>query len=289
MKKVSAFIMLGMLLIASRTHGGDLAISRSHDLTRIVSLKPNITEILFALGAGDDVVGVTTWCDHPETAKNLPKVADYININTEKILALKPDIVIGSQENSVKGQFAALNRAGIKTMTLPFRTLEEMYDSIGKMAEEVGKKKEGSKLVRKIKNFIPAKAGIPCVHGIPASAGMTNASPNLTTCRPADTRTVLLLVGHRPLVAAGEKTFIGELASMAGLKNVVTGERSYPAINTEFLLAKDPDVIIDLGMGSETGGSLPAALRDRVVKMDIADFRAGPRVGEAVRKLQNIR
>ncbi len=254
---------------------------------RIISLKPNITEILFALGVGGQVVGVTTWCDYPEAAKKLPKVADYININTERIMALKPDLVIGSEENSVKSQFAALNSAGIRTMTAPFATIEDLYGSIGKIAEAVGKKDAGKKLVAEIRKGMK-KTNPPSP---PFTKGGISTSPPFEkggTGGISDQRTVLILVGHRPLVAASDKTFMGEIVGLAGFKNVVTSERLYPTINTEFLLAKNPDVIIDLGMGSEAHSELPAALRGRVVKLDISDFRAGPRIGEAVKKLSVV-
>lgn len=226
---------------------------------RIVSLKPNITEILFALGAGERVVGVTSWCDYPEEAKKLPKVADYININTEKIIALEPDIVISSEENSIKGQFAVLQSAGIKTATAPFRTLDDLYGSVAKIAEIVGKKEDGEKLVKKIAGSMPQG--------------------------PANRRTALILVGRRPLVAAGTDTFYGDMIKAIGAKNIVDGKTPYPTINTEFITAKNPDVIIDLAMGSETSTELPEILKNKVVRMNMSEFRAGPRIGEAAKKL----
>ena len=233
---------------------------------RIISLKPNITEILFALGVGERVIGVTTWCDWPPEAKKLPKVADYININTETIITLKPDLVIGSEENSIKEPFKILESAGIKTLFVPFRTMEDLSASIGKIAEIVGKKEVGEKLVKQMKNKMAPQKTYVFKH--------------------LRTPSILMLVGHRPLVAAGPDTFIGEIIRLAGAENIITGKTPYPTINTEYILAKKPDMIIDLGMGSDAESELPDILKGKVRRFDISEFRAGPRIGEAINRLR---
>ncbi|MBI2974388.1 MAG: ABC transporter substrate-binding protein [Deltaproteobacteria bacterium] len=264
MNKVNIiFIALTALLFSSYARTIEPSNYRTIEPARIISLKPNITEILFALGIGDKVIGVTTWCDYPEEVKNLPKVADYININTEKIIALKPDLVIGSEENSVKKQFAVLQNAGIKTLTVPFKSMKDLYSSIEKIAEVVGKKENGAKL----------------------SHSMQISIQN-TKIRKHQNTKILILVGHHPLVAAGPKTFLGDILNLAGAKNIIDTEITpYPTINTEFILAKNPNTIIDLTMGTESSIDLPEILKKRVVKFDMSDFRAGPRIGEAVNKI----
>lgn len=254
------------------------ALTRSRTPTRIISLKPNITEILFALGAGDRIVGVTTWCDYPADAKKLPKVADYISINSEKVIALEPDLVIGSKENSLKGEFGVLENANIETLLLSFRTIDEMYDSIEKIAEAIGDKERGGLLVSKIKKDITLRAS--------SDLGGTSREANIDDSRlRSNNNTVLILVGHRPLVAAGNNTFFGGIIKAIGAQNIVEGTTPYPTINTEFILAKGPDVIIDLGMGSEETLDLPDILKKKVVHLDMSEFRAGPRIGESVKKL----
>lgn len=259
MKKI-LFTMLMVVLIPASVR----AYERTSIPIRIISLKPNITEILFALGVGDKVVGDTTWCDWPVEAKKLPKVADYININTEKIIALRPDLVIGSTENAIKGQFDVIENAGIKTLLLSFRTIDDLYSSIEKIANAVGKKDEGLKVIHKIKD-------------------------DLTIARAYDrtsARKVLILVGRRPLIAAGDMTFYGDILRTIGVKNIVESKKTpYPTINTEFIVAKNPDVIIDLAMGSEANNDLPKIIKGKVKQFNMSDFRAGPRLGEAVKRL----
>ncbi len=228
---------------------------------RIVSLKPNITEILFALGTGSEVVGVTRWCDRPKEAMPLPKVADYINIDTEKIIALKPTLIIGSRENSLQGQFTAFESAGLKTLFLPFQNTQELFNSTQKIADTLGKSREGETLVAKMKKEIKA-----------AKAAAT-----------AEKR-ALILVGHKPLIAAGENTFLGEILALAGATNVINAEKiPYPTISAEFILEKKPDIIFDLGMGSDVRNSLGFYPKDQIVHLSISDFRAGPTIGDAVK------
>ena len=232
---------------------------------RIVSLKPNITEILFALGAGNEVVGVTRWCDKPEAAAKLPKVADYINIDTEKIIALKPTLVIGSRENSLQEQFGALKSAKIKTLFLPFLSTGDLFGSVQKIADALGKTREGKLLVAKMKKEI-------------ALAGNSNKNR----------KNALILVGHKPLVAAGKNTFLGEILSLAGGQNIIDAEKvPYPTISAEFIIEKKPDIIFDLGMGSDTRNQLQFYPEENVVNLQISDFRAGPKIGEAVKLMSD--
>ncbi len=272
MKKRKIYIILSILLticacslrVYEHTNG------RAHE--RIISLKPNITEILYELGLSDKIVGVTTWCDWPEEAKSLPKVADYININTEKIILLKPDLVIGSEENSVKEPVRALQEAGINTLLLPFTTIDQLLSSIQKIADTTGLHEQGVALVNNIKK------------------DLTNAPTYPSTMLGASQRTnarVLLLVGHRPLVAAGKNTFYNDILKNVGAKNIITGNTPYPTINTEFILANNPDIIFDLAMGSDIRTDLPAQLRSKVKRLDISEFRAGPRIGKAIAVLKS--
>lgn len=246
---------------------------------RIVSLKPNITELLFAVGAGDQVVGVTTWCDKPEAAKKITKVADYIKPNIEKILALKPDLVISSEENSIKLPMKTLEASGVKLLYLSFKTVDDTLRSLIKLAEATGHEKEGKLLVSSIeKNIKDVKA-----------AATTANKPK-----------VLLIVGRRPLIAAGPVTFLGELIDIAGGENIVVGKMPYPNISVESIIARNPDVVIDLSMGTEDTDQkmalrgewknydISAIKNDRLYSLNIADFRAGPELSEQLKKLKSI-
>lgn len=241
---------------------------------RIVSLKPNITEILFAIGAGDRVVGVTTWCNYPEAARSLPKVGDYLRAFPEQVVAVHPDIVIGSRENSAREPTLQLERMGFKTALFPFTTLDETLQSIRGIGKLIGKEAEADKMSRDLeRQFTQLRK----------------------TAVGAQTETVLAVVGHRPLIVAGPQTFIGQLFVSMGLRNVIqVGSLPYPQLNTETLMALNPAVILDLTMGTEAGEhdpfwerypQLQAVHNGRVFAVNMDEFRAGPRLGMGLQRL----
>lgn len=241
---------------------------------RIVSLKPNITEILFALGAGNRVVGVTTWCNYPEAAKTLPKVGDYLRAFPEQVVAVRPDLMIGSQENSAAAPTLQLERMGIKTALFPFTTLDDTLQSIRAIGKLIGQEAAAEKLQRDLNQQLAQ---------LRKAAGKAPAT------------TALVVVGHRPLIVAGPQTFLGQLFPTLGLRNVIAdGSLPYPQLNTETLLALNPAVILDLTMGTEAGEHDPfwqrypqlQAVRDgRVIAVNMDEFRAGPRLGEGLHHL----
>src|SRR5437868_2923689 len=118
--------------------------------SRILSLKPNITEILFFLGVGDRVVSDTTYCTRPEAAKKLPKVADYIQVFPEVALSLQPDLILGSTENSSQKEVYFLIDRGKTVKLFPFSTLAETMQSIEAIGTLVGKSEEAKKIVREM-------------------------------------------------------------------------------------------------------------------------------------------
>lgn len=265
-KIVTTLLMFSLFLAVSAVE--------AKGLQRIVSLKPNVTEILFALGAGDQVVGVTKYCDYPERVKSLPKVADYVKPFTEKIIELSPDIIIGSEENSSRKSITMLKRMGYDVRLFPFSNVGEMLASIQKIAKLVGKEKEGQRLARQIK------------HGLEKikdeRSDKTGAS-------------VLVVWGYRPMVVSGQKTYMDELLTIVGARNVV-GESNirYPHWSIENVIAKNPDVIIDMSMGSESNAGnvwnkipmISAVKTGRVYRLDASMFRLGPRLVRAVSELK---
>ena len=157
---------------------------------RIVSLKPNITELMFALGAGDSVVGVTSWCDWPAEVKALPKVADYIHADAEKIIALKPDLIVGSKENSDTQAVRQLQQLGFNVLLLNFETIEDLYASAKALGDVLQRQGGAEKLVTE------TRSGIAEVQ-----RGVSGRMPPR----------VLVVVGKRPLIVAGKNTFLDEL------------------------------------------------------------------------------
>jgi len=235
---------------------------------RIVSLKPNITEILFALGVGNQVVGVTTWCNQPIAARALPKVADYLRPFPEQLLAVHPDLVMGSEENSAKNATLQLQKLGLQTAFFSFKTLEDMYQSIQKIGDQVGRPKEAARLV---KDMHTQMNKIPKAHD----------------------QNALIVVGYRPLIVVGAQTFLGEVLSALGVQNVMGNTPlPYPHLNTETLLKLNPTIIIDITMGTERSQQfwnqfpmLSAVKHNRIISLNMDDFRPGPRLPAAAMQL----
>ena len=274
--------------------------------SRIVSLKPNLTEILFALGAGSEVVGVTTWCKRPESVQALPKVADYLQAFPEAILKLKPDLVIGTKENgsqkevrflldrgltvltlgsvadSSRREDEFLETRGIDVQDLGFGNLDETMRSIEALGELLGKADRARALTTRMRTELAA---------LKAEA---SALPK---------KRILYVVGYQPLVVAGGNNFFDEAGDYIGAQNVARESRlKYPYYTTELLIRAAPDLILDFAMGSESGEaarrgradfwkkfpSIPAVKNGQIHALDIETMRAVPSLPQTLREIFQI-
>ena len=243
---------------------------------RIISLKPNITEVVFALGLGHKLIGVTKYCNFPREAKQLPVVADYTRPFIERIIALNPDIVLASRENASRRPIERLTAMGYRVELFSFSTLNETIESIRGVAQVLGVAKRGKELALSInKKF--------------------NSLKRQMKARP--TKRVVIVVGLHPLITAGPGSYMDELLGIIGTTNAVGPLRvRYPRIDLEGLISLNPDAIVDVSMGSEAGkrhGARPwdgivaiQAVRDgRVIPFDMDALRPGPRLPEALARL----
>jgi iron complex transport system substrate-binding protein len=245
---------------------------------RIVSLAPSVTETLFALGFGNRVVGVTTYCDYPVAALRLPKIGGFTNPSLEAIVAQRPDLVIGVNDSSHPVKAREMERLGIKVALIAVTNVNEILNSIKSVARLLGSPEAGERLVQKITlQFDEVKKRVT----------------------PAPRRATLLVVGLRPLVAVGGKNFIDELITLAGGENIA-GNAAQPWLNLpdEYVVAKAPQVIIEAGMGSERGQiarhwgdlkSIPAVKEHRVYAYPSDKIlRPGPRIGEGLEEIARL-
>lgn len=251
---------------------------------KIISLKPNITDIVYALGLGDSVVGVTKYCDVPDGRIRPPVVGDYTQPYTERIIALSPDIVLGSKENSSRKSIETLEKIEVRVELFSFATIDEILESIRKIGDILGASKGGGELADKIGSQFSAMK---------------------KTWSGKNPKRALVVWGIRPLIVAGPGSYMDELLAAVGAINVVSGTMiKYPRIGIEELIALNPDVIIDLSMEGETyigdsphAGTIPysrpwdgidevRAVKDKaVVRLDASAFRAGPNLPEALELL----
>lgn len=205
--------------------------------SRIVSTSPSVTDVLFALGVGDRVVGVSTYCRYPAAAMALPKVGTFLRPSTELIARLRPDLaVVARVGNDVPRQLAVL---GVPAITVnDARTLGDVYTMIRAIGRAAGVEARGARLVGEIRSRLDR---------VRADA----------RTRPA--RKVLIVVGRSPgsltdLVVVGHGSFLNELVMLAGGVNVLGDPTlpSYPRIAMETVIRLDPDVIVDAGDMGDT-------------------------------------
>jgi ABC-type Fe3+-hydroxamate transport system substrate-binding protein len=270
-------LSLGLFLNPSPSH------AQSSPYRRIISLKPNLTEILFDLGVGDLIVGVTTFCDHPPEAKKIDKVADYIQPDLEKIIVKNPDLIVTSKENSSRREIDFLIHRGYKVLTFEAEDLEELRDTLGKLGDVLGRRAEAQILIARMDGeLLKLKARI---EGLRARG---EAFPR-----------ALFVVGHQPLIVAGGGNIFDEAAAYLGVINVAGKNRfQYPTYSLEMVLSEKPEIILDFSMGSEADEksqsqilewwskypALPAVKNGRVFLLDMGRMRVTPRLpGEFMR------
>ncbi|MFI5351900.1 MAG: ABC transporter substrate-binding protein [Candidatus Binatales bacterium] len=242
---------------------------------RIVSLAPAITETLFALGAGPEVVGVSEYCDYPDAARRLPTVGSFLTPNVEAIAGLRPTLVIGLESSSNVRPVRAIEAMGYPTLTVNADTLDEIRTMILKIGERTGRTNQADELVAEIQSHIDS-----------VRARLKDVPP----------RKVLMLVGHQPIVAVGPGTYLDELVKLAGGINIADrAAQEWPRLSIEYIIATAPEVILDGQMGSDRsvpGGfwsrypSIPAVRDHRIFGYpENVMLRPGPRVGMALEML----
>jgi iron complex transport system substrate-binding protein len=194
---------------------------------RIVSLLPSNTEILFAIGAGDQVVGVTSYCNYPEEATTREQVGGITNksLSVETIVALEPDLVLasGSQDEIIP----TLEETGLIVIALKPATFDDIFANIEMVGQATGHTDQATVLTADLRSRVEA------------------VSTKVNTI-PADSRpTVFYEVWHDPLMTAGPKTFIGQLIELAGGKSIFDEvSEDWPQVSAEVILARNPDVIL---------------------------------------------
>ncbi len=198
---------------------------------RIVSLAPNVTEILFELGAGERLVGVTRFCDYPAAAAQIPKVGGIVDVDLEAILAKKPDLVVGTSSGADPKIAEKLDAADIPYGFVRMDNLAQTYRGVRKIGELVGARDEADELARDMK------------------ARITEVAERAKDTEPPR---VLMVFGRDPLIAAGPNTFGHELVELAGGKNVMADAKTaYPKLDIEKVISLDPERIIDATMAGK--------------------------------------
>ncbi|MCP5463886.1 MAG: ABC transporter substrate-binding protein [Deltaproteobacteria bacterium] len=238
-----------------RAKNSDKSVVPSLKYSRVVSLKPNITQILQSLGASDQVVGITKFCPKPNAQAEV--VADYNSINLEALLRLKPDLIILSSENSQSRQFHALKQAKIPMLLVEFRSFSEFLQSYVKIGEELGLKDVAEDKAAFFKGIIAQLREF--------SQKNWSSSPRFA-----------MIVQRHPLMVASGQTYVGSLFAQIGWRNAFESNQiPYPVLDEEELIREPTDFVFEL-VHAESGEFKAAFLNKKVIALPIQSFLASP-------------
>jgi iron complex transport system substrate-binding protein len=242
---------------------------------RVVSLAPNLTEIVYAVGAGETLVGVSDYSDFPPAARSVPRVGG-LEVSAERVASLRPDLVLASAEGgNRRGAVSALDAAGVRVLLVPGGSLDEVLAGIRLVGRRLDHAAESERLVRTLEARRRAVAG---------RAGARR--------RPR----AILLVWPEPPQAAGGRTFLDDVLTEAGAENLLARRPGWPVVSAEWLATAPIEVVIlpdsavnrpvfarSLASGSLSRGAVAKA---RIVRVDESSLtRPGPRVFDALEQI----
>ena len=240
---------------------------------RVITLAPNLTEMIYALGEGNKLVGNTTYCNFPSQAKSVEKVGNMLTVDYEKIVSLKPDLIFMTVVGNSKNSYDKLKDLGMTVFVSnpkTFSGINKTFLDMGKIFNREKFAKEKISQWDSVINYIKNK-----------KSGIRNNK-------------AMFLVSLRPIMLAGENTFINEIIETAGMKNIANGTKvNYPVYSREEVLKKNPDYIIlfrnknltakDVKAAYEEWSELNASKQNLIIFVDPDLFaRPGPRYYLAV-------
>jgi len=281
----SFFITILCFFLCAVLSGVSLGAEKQNDPQRIISLAPSVTEILFALGLGEKVVGVTDFCNYPEEVKTKARVGGFFNPNLEMIVSLKPDLIVSIPNLGNERVMQGLSSLKVPLITVRSNSMAEVISSIEIIGKATGAEAKAKDLIFDIQEGI-------------------NRIRNLT--RDVRKRKVLFAFSYEPLIVAGKGSIIDELIIASGGLNVAGDTKNrYVRYSMEEAVAKEPEVIIMTTMIRDDSTfelmrsqnmkrwnkwpQIPAVQTKRIYTVD-EDFlvRPGPRVVLGLHKMAEM-
>lgn len=238
---------------------------------RVVSLAPNLTENIFAVGAGGRLVGVTTFCNYPAEAEKIPKIGDTMTPNMETIIALKPQIVFVSTASQIESFAKTLEGQNITVFVTNPTDLEGVYRNLYQLGEIFGTEDETRRKIEEMRRRV--------------------ADVEARTTNAADVK-VFVQISKEPLFTVGRESFLTEIIRRAGGVSVTADvATAYPKFSKETALALQPEAIIlseseDNTEPNEVFKDSPAMKNRRIFKIS-ADLlsRPSPRIVDALEQI----
>ncbi|MDQ1328002.1 MAG: Cobalamin-binding protein [Candidatus Poribacteria bacterium] len=254
------------------------------NVKRIVSMAPNVTEMLFAIGLDNEIVGVTDYCNYPESAKNKTKIGGYYNPNVEVILSLTPDLIIATPDGYSKERIDKLDQTGIPIFIVNPQNINDVMVSMALLGKVTGKEEFANQVVENMRSRIKIIKGK--VSQIPEQK------------RPK----VFYAIGEDPLVTVGPNNVVNDLLTIAGGINVaLDAPNSWPVYNVEAVIMKNPDVILTAPSTMTSSDknaqiakwnkyrTVSAVINGKIYAVDPdIMLRSGPRVVDGLEKLYSL-
>ena len=277
----AVFAMFGLFFVLRVSAEVAVVDDAGHKVTltspamRVVSLAPNITEILFFIGSGEQVVGVVEYSDFPPAAKELPVIGAHNRFDVEQILSLKPDLIVGWLSGNSQDDLQGLKQLGLPVFISEPGTVDDIVSLMERLGELTGH--EGQSLSQ-------ASA---------FRASIDASSENYSTRRPVS---VFYQVWEQPIYTLNGDHVISQLISLCGGRNIFSDLKQLaPVVSLESVLARDPEVIVGGGVfgrtppWAERWQSWPTvrAVRNRHIYAVDSDHiaRMGPRLAEGMEAL----
>jgi iron complex transport system substrate-binding protein len=247
---------------------------------RIVALAPSITEIIYALGLDNRLVGATLYSDYPPAAQALPKVGSYVQLDVEKIVALRPDLCIAVKDGNPISVVRKLESVAIPVYAVDPRNLDAVMETLLELGRLLNADERAEAVVAEMADRIQrVRQQVACADHTPG---------------------VFFQIGISPIVSVGTPTFIHELIVMGGGRNLARGTTPYPRFSKEQVIGLMPEVMIITSMARDgvfnqvkddwqTWQEMPAVKNDRIHLVDSNVFdRASPRLVEGLEILAHL-
>lgn len=247
---------------------------------RVISLAPNLTEIAYALGAGESLVGRSSYCDYPPQALKIEPVGDMLTLNYEKVLALKPDLVMMTFTGNQLSIYRKLKQIGVRVFAFQDTTVSGVFNAMEQMGTLLGKRNEAATAIGGLRRRIDS------------IATLTRQGSG----RPVST---FIVIDRAPLMSV-TWGFIVQALEIAGGDNIAKeGVTAYPLYSREELLRRDPEVILVPGNSQSVVQELIAlypewkklqAVRNNRIYVIPPDLilRPGPRIGDGIEMLYGM-
>lgn len=257
--------------------------SKEHSYKRIVSLMPSNTEILYELGLGKDIVGVSTVDDYPKDVKKEKKQFDTMNLNKEALLKVKPDLILAheSQKGTSKKVLDSLEKNGVKVVYVKdAQSLDQTYETFKQIGKVTGREHEANELVDETKHNVEK-----VIKSVP---------------RHHRSQSVFMEVSSKPeIYTAGKHTFFDDMLSQLDAKNSFSNIEGWKPVDKESIIKKNPDILISTEGLSKSDyykvikkrdgfRQIKAVKNGRIETVNGDEIsRPGPRIDEGLKQLRD--